>query len=135
MTDVSITAANVLQGAGAVTENGISGDTITQGQAVYKAADGTWVRADADSATALARAATAIALNAASANQPIVVQRSGEITIGGTLTPGLPYFLSNTPGGICLVADVGTGEYYDIIGIAKSASVLKLGFNYSAVSA
>lgn len=133
MADVSITAANVLQGSGAVTENGISADTITAGQAVYKAS-GAWLRADADSATAAARDARGIALNGASAGQPIAVQLSGEITAGGTLTPGLPYFLSNTPGGICLVADVGVGEYYDLIGIAKSASVLKLVFAYSAVS-
>lgn len=134
MADLSVTAASCLQGAGAVAEDGISGDTITAGQALYKAADGTWVRADADSATALARAATAIALNGASAGQPIKVQRSGSLTLGATLTAGVTYYLSGTPGGICPVADVGTGEYFDIIGIATSTTVLKLAFAYSGVS-
>ena len=133
MADLSVTAANCLQGAGALTENGIAGDTITAGQAVYKAADGTWVRADADGA-AVARDAKAIALNGASANQPIAVQRGGEITLGATMTAGVTYYLSNTPGGICPLADVGTGEYFDIIGIAKSTTVMKLSFTYSAVS-
>lgn len=135
MADVSITAANVLPGAGAVTENGVAGETITAGQAIYKDATGNWMKADADSATALARDARAIALTGSSLGQPITVQRSGDITIGGTLTGGLPYFLSNTPGGVCLIADVGTGEYYDVIGIAKSATVMKLLFGYSGVSA
>lgn len=135
MADLSVTAANCLQGAGALVEDGLAGATITAGQALYKAADGRWALADADGASDLIRAATGIALNGASANQPIKVQKAGEITLGATLTPGTTYYLSGTPGGICPVADVGTGEYYGIIGIAKSASVLKLAFAYSGVSA
>ncbi|MGY3359749.1 hypothetical protein ACVWZK_006412 [Bradyrhizobium sp. GM0.4] len=134
MADISVTAASVLSGAGAVVEDGTSGDTITAGQAVYKDSSGNWVRADADSATALARDARALALNGASSGQPIKVQRSGEITLNAVLTAGVTYYLSNTPGGICPLADVGTGEYFDIIGIAKSTTNLKLVFAYSAVS-
>jgi hypothetical protein len=135
MADLSVTAASVLQGAGAIVEDGISGATITAGQYLYKGTDGRWALADADGASDLIRTATAVALNGASANQPIKVQRSGEITAGATLTAGTTYYLSGTPGGICPVADVGTGEYYCILGIAKSASVLKLAFAYSGVSA
>lgn len=72
------------------------------------------------------REAYGIALNGAAANQPLAVQRSGDITIGATLTPGLAYYLSDTPGGICPVADVGSGEYVILLGLAKSASVLDL---------
>jgi hypothetical protein len=74
----------VLPGAGAVTEDGISGDTITAGQAVYKDTDGTWVRADADSALPQPHATRGIALNGASSGQPIKVQKGGEITFGAT---------------------------------------------------
>ncbi|MCK1541443.1 hypothetical protein IVB12_05480 [Bradyrhizobium sp. 179] len=135
MADLSITASSVLPGAGAITEDGISGATITAGQAVYKAADGTWALADADSATALARDAKGIALNGASAGQPIKVQKGGELTVNAVLTAGTTYYLSGTAGGICPLADVGTGEYYDIIAIAKSTTNLKLLFGYSGVSA
>lgn len=135
MADLSITASSVLAGAGALIEDGIAGATITAGQAVYKAADGTWALADADSATAAARDAKGIALNGASANQPIKVQKGGEITVNAVLTAGTTYYLSGTAGGICPVADVGTGEYYDVIGIAKSTTSMKLLFGYSGVSA
>lgn len=126
MTDLVITAANVVPGANARFENGFAGETITAGQAVYKAADGKWYKADSNSATALARVATAIASNGASANQPITVQKSGKITIGGTLTASLAYYLSDTAGGICLIADVGSGEYSEVIGMATSTTELDL---------
>ncbi|MBR1193235.1 hypothetical protein [Bradyrhizobium sp. AUGA SZCCT0160] len=135
MVDITITAANVLPGAGAVTEQGTAGETITAGQALYKDSTGNWMKADADSAVAAARDAKAIALCGASANQPITVQRSGEITLGG-MTAGVTYYLSGaTAGGIAPIADVGTGEYFDVIGIAKSTTVMKLLFGYSGVSA
>lgn len=135
MADLVITAASVLPGAGAVTQQGNSGDTITAGQAVYKDSSGNWVRADADSATAAARDAKGIALNGASSGQPITVQTAGEITLNAVLTAGTTYYLSGlAAGGICPLLDVGAGEYFDIIGIAKSTTNMKLVFAYSAVS-
>lgn len=133
MADISITAANVLPGPGAVVEDGAAGETIAAGKAVYKDATGNWMLADADSAVALARDAKAISLNGASLGQPIKVQKGGEITLGG-MTAGVTYYLSGAPGGICPIGDVGTGEYFDIIGIAKSTTNMKLAFCYSGVS-
>jgi hypothetical protein len=40
------------------------------------------------------------------------------------VTGGVAYYLSATPGGICPVADLGSGDYPTIVGIAVSASVL-----------
>lgn len=135
MVDITVTAANVLPGAGALTEDGLAGSTITAGQACYRDSDGTYKPADADGASATIRTVRGIALNGGSAGQPIRIQRQGEITIGATMTAGVTYYLSNTPGGICPVADVGTGEYFHIIGIAKSTTVLLLSLAYSGVSA
>jgi hypothetical protein len=81
---------------------------------------------DNNSATAEAKQATGIALNNAALNQPLMVQKSGDITIGGTLTPGSAYYLSATPGGICPVADVASGSVVCQLGLAKSATVLAL---------
>lgn len=135
MTDISITAANVLAGANAQTEVGLCGETITAGQAVYKAsADGRWYKADNNSATAEVRNATAVALNGGGAGQPIRVLTKGLVTIGATLTAGVTYYLSDTPGGICPIADVGSGEYSCIIGIATSATVLDVLPHYSGVA-
>jgi hypothetical protein len=133
MVDLTVTAASVLPGAGATTDRGLAGGTITAGMPVYKAADGTIVAADADSATVLARTPIGIALNGASAGQPVDYQKAGSITIGATMTAGVTYYLSGTAGGICPLADVGASEYLCIIGIATSTTVLKLSFNASGV--
>jgi hypothetical protein len=134
MADLTVTAASCVPGTDARLDTGVAGETITAGQAVYKASTGLWMKADSNSATALARAATAIAMTGSSANQPIVVQKSGSLTLGATMTAGIAYYLSDTAGGICPVADVGAAEYVDVIGVSTSTTVLKLILSYSAVS-
>ncbi len=134
MAELSITAANVLKGTNGVEEAGTAAETITAGALVYRAADGLIYKTDADSATVAARTPRGVALNGASAGQPIDIQLRGDITIGATLTAGLTYYVSGaTAGAICVLADVGATEYLCIVGIAKSTSVLSLGFNYSGV--
>ena len=65
---------------------------------------------------------------------PLGVLKSGDLTIGATLTAGTAYYLSDTAGGICPLADVGSGEYVVLIGIAKSTSVLAVDIQYPGVS-
>lgn len=134
MTDITITAANVVAGSGAATETGISGDTITAGQVVYRNAAGRYVLADADEDTAIERSPRGIALNGASAGQPCTILKSGPITIGATLTAGTAYYLSDTPGGICPLADVTGGDYLVLVGLALSTSVLQVGFVVTGVA-
>lgn len=135
MTDISITAANVVSGSDAVVEHGIAGAAITAGQVVYlDSSTNKYGLADSNSATAAVRAPRGVALNGAAADQPLAIQRSGAITIGGTLTAGVAYYLSDTPGGICPVADVGSGEYSVVLGMAASASVLNLDIQASGVA-
>lgn len=135
MTDLTITAANVVGGSSA-REYGTAGEAIAAGQAVYlSAATNKWMLADNNGATAAARKAGGIALNGAALNQPLAIHKSGDITIGATLTPGAAYYLSDTPGGICPVTDVGAGEYYCLIGLAKSATVLDVNIQFPGVAA
>ena len=135
MADISITATAVVAGSNSQQESGTAGEAITAGQAVYKSSSTSkWMLADADSATAEARTATGIALNGASANQPIRVHKSGDLTINAVLTANLPYFLSGTAGGICPIADVGTGEYLCQLGIAKSTTVLAVNIQATGVA-
>lgn len=127
MADVTITAASVAQGSNASTTQGFLGATVTAGQVVYKdAADGLFKLADGNSGTAAARAAFGIALNGGASGQPVVVQTSGDITIGGTVTVGGVYVLSATPGGIAPVADLASGNYTNTIGIGITASTLRI---------
>lgn len=135
MANLTITAANVIAGADSVLESGIAGATITAGQLVYK--DDTskkYLLADANSATAAARTVRGVALNGASDGQPLVIQRAGDITYGATLTAGTDYYLSDTPGATCPRADIGSGEYVCLIGLAKSASVLTIAIQAPGVA-
>jgi hypothetical protein len=128
-TDLSVTAASVVPGSGAVLATGTAGEALTAGQAVYqKAADSKWYKADCNSATAEVRVASAIALGGAAAGQPVVVQKSGQITIGATVVAGTAYFLSGTAGGIRPAADNTTGDYPQVVGMGVSTTAIQLNF-------
>lgn len=137
MADLTITAGNVIAGAGASVRHGHAGATVTAGQVVYldEATTGEWLLADSDAAAAAARGSgkIGIALNGASDGQPLAVQTDGEVTIGAALTAGLDYYLSDEPGGICPQADLATGDYVTLVGVAISTSVLRLRFTYTGV--
>lgn len=135
MADLTITAASVVAATGAAVTNGMAGATITAGQAVYlNATTKKWELADSNGTPAAARKAGGIALNGASLNQPVAVATAGDVTIGATLTAGTAYYLSDTPGGICPVADVGTGENVCLLGMAKSTSVLAVNIQAPGVT-
>lgn len=125
MTDLTITATNVVGDGSGKRAQGTAGEAITAGQAVYfDTTVNKWKLADSDSATAAAKTAGGIALNGAALNQPVTVQVEGDVTIGATLTKGTAYYLSETAGGIQPAADLGAGENVCQLGIAKSTSVL-----------
>lgn len=135
MADLTITAANVAAGAGAKIVHGTAGAAITAGQAVYlDTATGTYKLADCDSATAAVRSPAGIALHASSSGQPLAIATKGKVTIGAALTAGVAYYLSATPGGICPVADLSTGDYPTIIGIATSTTVLDIQLHESGAA-
>jgi hypothetical protein len=135
MADLVITAANVVVGAGAKTEHGTAGATVTAGQPVYEdATTGRFLLADNNSATVRARTPKGLALNGAANGQPLAIVTEGPVTIGATLTAGVAYYLSDTPGGIGPVADLASGEYPTIIGIAASTSVLNVNIQSSGVA-
>jgi hypothetical protein len=134
MVDLTITAANVVPGADAVRESGTAGEAITAGRLVYFDVTTLTYRLAKSNGAAALRVPNGIALNTASAGQPVVVQNAGDVTLGAVMTAGVAYLLSDTSGGICPDADVGTGEFMCLVGVAKSTSVLKIGIIPSGVS-
>jgi hypothetical protein len=133
--DLSITAANVVAGEDAATKQGLAGEAIAAGKLVYlDATSKKYLLADNNSATAAARHAVGVALNGAALNQPLHVQTGGKITLGAVLTAGIAYFVSDTPGGICVLADVGSGEYICQLGLAESTTVLDLNIQFPNVA-
>lgn len=135
MADIAITAANVVAGTGATTTSAKAGAAITAGQVAYlDQTTGLVSPAQNNSATPAVRSSYGIALNGAAAGQPVLVLQSGPVTIGGVLTPGVMYYLSATPGGICPVADLGVGKYPGALGFAISAAVLSVKLQEAGVS-
>ncbi|GCA51786.1 hypothetical protein KGO5_04243 [Sinorhizobium sp. KGO-5] len=135
MADLTITPSDVVVSSNAVIEHGTAGTTVTAGQMVYKnTTTGKYELADNNSATAAVRQPRGIALNGAANGQPLAIQKSGDITLGSVLTAGTAYYLSDTAGGICPLADLATGEYYVLLGLAKSATVLSLDVQYPGVA-
>lgn len=134
MTDIAITAANVVPGANARLLDGTAGETIAAGKTCYKNSSDLWMLADSDSATAGAKDGTAISVNSASLNQPIKLQKGGALTIGGTVTAGDPYFISSTAGGICPYGDLSSGEKVVQVGVATSAAIIEVEFINTGVT-
>jgi hypothetical protein len=139
MADISLTASAVVAGASAQTKTGVAGAAIAAGDIVYldSTTTGKWQLADSDAAAAEARGQTSnigVALNTAALNQPVIVQVSGPVTLGAVLTAGVAYYLSDTPAKLCPVADITGGDYYTLVGLAASTSVLNIDFQYSGVA-
>ena len=132
MADLVITAASVIQGAGASISNGTAGGTVTAGQPVYQdAADAdSWKAADANASAATA-AVVGIALHASLDGQPLQILTAGPITIGAAVAVGTTYVVSSVAGAICPNLDATTGWYKTILGVATSATVLQVDLNVS----
>lgn len=138
MVDITIVATGVTAGPNSVSETGLAAVSITAGKAVaYDPAVGAWKLADCDDATPAIRMSVkgGIALNAATAGQPVTVLRSGDVTTGSTLTAGIPYYLSSTPGGICPLADITVGKNFVYIGTATTTAILNVNIFYTGVQA
>lgn len=139
MADLTITAANVVPGARARIESYISGEAVAIGQSAYiKASDGRAYKADANaSAEAAGSVGRGIAVSTASAaGQQVDLQVSGVLAFGAILTNGEIYVASATAGGIAPEADLTTGWYVTLLGVATSTSNLELipgGFYSGAV--
>lgn len=136
MADLTITAANVVAGSNAIiVRSNNAGETVAAGKTVYlSSTTKKWMLADSNSATAEARKAGGVALNGAALNQPLAVATGGDVNMGATLTPGSPYYLSETPGGIQPAADLAAGENVCQIGLAKDASTLTIAIQAPGVT-
>lgn len=128
MADLTITAASVLKGTGAVTAAGVAGATITAGVPLYiDTANGNVLKPADANVTLLTATVAGIALHASLTGQPIVYQTAGVIAIGATVVLGMPYCVSIAVGLIRPISDVASTEFLSIIGIATSVTDITLG--------
>ena len=132
MADITITAANVLRVSGK-TELVTAGVTVTAGKVGYlDTTDNQYNLAINTGATAAA--AKGIALNNASAGQPLIIQTTGDITIGGTVVVGTLYTVSSTAGGIEPVGSLESLDEVTPLGVGISTTVITLAIKPSAVA-
>jgi hypothetical protein len=126
MANLTITAANVVPVTGYGFSDMIAGEAVTRGQPVYENAADSDKAYVADANTLAKITVKGIALNDAAASQPVRVLISGSLGFGAILTVGKIYCNSATAGSICPSADLTTGDYVSILGVATTTGNLKV---------
>ncbi len=128
MTDLAVTASQVLPVTGAQKRTGLCAETIAAGQACYRDPTlGTYKLFDAND-SARNTQDPVLALNSGGAGQPLVVQVGGTVTIGAGASPvaGTVYVASGTQGGICPIADLPSAAKVVLIGVGGATNTLAL---------
>ena len=135
MAEITITPADVLKTNTTSVQEGIAGATITAGMALYidTAASGVLKPCDADSVASTVCAG--LALHGAATGQPIKYATGGDLTISSVMTVGRIYLVSQaTAGSLCVDADILQGDFVSIVGVASTATNLKININNSGVA-
>lgn len=125
----TITAANVQASAYADKDSGIAGEVITAGMPVYKnAADGNKLyKADTNQSLAASKV-VGLALHGASPGQPLLyAKKDPKFVPGITLVAGDIVLAGATAAGdLAPVADLATGWFPVIVGVANSTTEMNL---------
>lgn len=132
MANLTITAGNVAPSAGADIVRGTAGATITAGLVCYlDTGDGRFKPAS-QNASAINARVVGIALNGASAGQPVALITAGNLVAGATVVVGEIYLLGAS-GAIMPVADLAQGNYVTVLGVGVSTSVIAVNIQVSNV--
>lgn len=126
MPDLVILAANVRVGAGAnrIFKSGIVSEAVDAGEVVQlDSATNQFKLAVND--TAANAEVKGFALNSAEIGQPIDILEEGEISLGVGVQ-AVAYFLSPNAGKIAPEADVLTGDFKTLVGIAKLSNRMQV---------
>lgn len=128
MSNLSPTAANVKRVSGSIFTK-TAGAAVVRGDMCYvKASDGKAYLGQCDGTTEEAEALY-MALNDAAADQPVTLQKGGEVNLGAILTVGVVYVLSAAAGKIAPLADLVSTNKLTIVGTARTTSILRLSPN------
>lgn len=123
MADLSQTAANVKPGPTAQIQSVTWGETVTQGNSVYKKADGYYWNTDASAAAT--NTAGGIAMTPGVAGEAgVIVPPGNDVNLGATLTVGEVYVCSENAGKIKLHSALVSTEFVTVLGVAKTAALL-----------
>lgn len=134
MTDISITAANILKAASDPSKNGIAGEAITAGEPLYKDATDSDRLKLCDSSGLATAACVGIALHGADTGQPITYMTSGVMTLNAVAIVGEIYCVSTTAGGIAPEEDVTTGLFRTVLGTGITSTTIKVNISVSGIA-
>ncbi len=134
--DVTVTPANVQHSSKANLITGIAGETIDQGEVLYR--DGSVSPAVlmlAVNSSAATAKCVGFAQSAAAEGQPCTYSDDDpDYNPGGTVVVGTRYFVSNTAGKVAPAADIGSAEYVSLVGIATVADKLPINIINSGIA-
>jgi hypothetical protein len=127
MATVTIPAASVLKGSSGQSLQGIAGETIDQGETVYRnATDQKFYLADGDDTDK--KTVAGVALVGVAEGQPITVDfEDPDLVIGAHGLPvGTVIIQSATAGKMCPVADLAAGNFTTVLGVIKTSTTMSL---------
>lgn len=139
MADITITAAS-LQASASATRNlqYSAGATLAVGDMVYLNASNQWVQTDANAAATGNGPSDlrGIVESAGALNQRIsVITKDPALVIGATLVKGTVYVGSANAAKVAPIADLATGWYRWLVGVASSTTVINFDPNALASGA
>jgi hypothetical protein len=138
MADLVQTAANVAVGVNTSVQLVVAGEALTQGMPVYRSSlDSNYYKADSDAEASAEVRGIAVTPASASGDRFVLASpksgSSADVNLGATLTQGETYVVSTNAGAIAPISDLTTGDYVTYLGVASSASILKMRLNPTAV--
>ena len=133
MADISQTAANVaLGGANVPTRTVQFGEAVTQGQPVYlSTTNSKYYQCDANDGVAKAVAAGIVITPAGIDGYGVIAVPASTpgkslVNLGATLAVGTVYAVSATKGGVAPIADLSSGQFITVLGVATTTALLDL---------
>jgi hypothetical protein len=127
MAALTQTPGSVLKTAGTQQTLAVSGGTLTAGMPIYIDTSASNVIKACRANAAGTANCDGIALTGSSTGQPVTYASVGDIDLGATLTVGETYCVSDAAAGaIVPIGDLGSTDYVTILGVATTASNLKL---------
>lgn len=112
----------------------VAGEALVAGTPIYKkAADKKAYKADANATVDTANCIGVTTNNAAAGQTVSYLPNGNDITVSAVMTVGVVYAVSAAAGKICPVADLVSGCWVTILGVAKTTSLLPLRINATGV--
>ena len=134
MTALSITASNVLWQSGPKAGDQIAGEAFDAGAAIYRAANGKWLKAQCDGTAIEAGSDNiGVALSSADADgSSITVALPGAVVAIGTGTAGIVYAIGRTAGALVPTADLASTDKVTLAALGIGSNKLQLVRDYNA---